>query len=96
MSTVEHKHPSEAAEEHPVGVGTHLHGYSGSQHHKDCREEWEMLKGKSFGSTGTQQKQHQTGGKPTRGEGITAVVKQLTQRRTAIGASGLLPIDGIQ
>lgn len=46
-------------------------------------------------------KQRQRGGekeekKLTGGEGVTAVVEQLAQRRTAIGASGLLPVDGVQ
>lgn len=34
--------------------------------------------------------------KQTGGEGVTAVVKQLAQRRAAIGASGLLPVNGVQ
>lgn len=36
------------------------------------------------------------GENPTGGEGVAAVVKQLAQRRTAVGASGLLPVNGVQ
>lgn len=36
VSAVKHKHSGEAAEEHPVGVGSHLHCYTGSQHHEHC------------------------------------------------------------
>lgn len=36
VGAVEHEHPSEAAEEHPVRVRAHLHGYTGSQHDKHC------------------------------------------------------------
>lgn len=32
----------------------------------------------------------------TCGEGIAAVVKDLPQRRGAVGSPGLLPVDGIQ
>lgn len=38
VGTVEHKHPSEAAEEHPVRVGAQLHCYTGSQHHKHYKD----------------------------------------------------------
>lgn len=38
MGTVEHKHPSKAAEEHPVRVCAHLHCDTGSQHHKHCTD----------------------------------------------------------
>lgn len=38
VGTVEHKHPGEAAEEHPVRIGSHLDCYTGSQHHKHCRD----------------------------------------------------------
>lgn len=34
VSTVEHEHAGEAAEEHPVGVGSKLDGDTGAQDHK--------------------------------------------------------------
>lgn len=37
VSAVKHKHPGKAAEEHPVRVGSHLHSYTGSQHHEHCQ-----------------------------------------------------------
>lgn len=39
VSAVKHKHPGEAAEEHPVRVGSHLHCYTGSQHHEHCGDQ---------------------------------------------------------
>lgn len=38
VGAVEHEHPGEAAEEHPVGVCAHLHRDAGSQHHEHCRD----------------------------------------------------------
>lgn len=39
---------------------------------------------------------HQQVGRRTGGEGVAAVVKQFPQWRAAIGAPGLLPVDGVQ
>lgn len=98
VSAVKHKHPSEAAEEHPVRVGSHLHGYTGSQHHEHCGDQTQeaTLRAsawlRSVGAGG----RHRHVGRRTGGERVAAVVKQLPQWRAAVGAPGLLPVDGVQ
>lgn len=39
---------------------------------------------------------YQQVGRRTSGQGVAAVVKQLAQRRAAVGAPSLLPVDGVQ
>lgn len=39
---------------------------------------------------------YQSSNRLTSGEGVTAVVKQLPQWRTAVSAPGLLAVDGVQ
>lgn len=91
VGTVEHKHPSEAAEEHPVWVGAQLHRYAGSQHHKHCEEaKQECDRLRASGS------RRGAGSRLTGGQGVAAVVEQLAQRRAAVGAAGLLPVNGVQ
>lgn len=94
VGTVEHKHASETAEEHPVWIGAHLHCYTGSQHHKHCRHKHTQ---EVFQKDNTAELRHCVKGSKRRtgGEGVTAVVKQLPQWRTAVSAPGLLAVDGV-
>lgn len=99
VSAVKHKHPGEAAEEHPVRVGSHLHGYTGSQHHEHCGDKTQ--EGTLRALTWLRRTvgggyRHWRVGRRTGGEGVAAVVKQLPQWRAAVGAPGLLPVDGVQ